>query len=66
MDCRDDSEERQQRGMGVGLSGHRIEDHMGLANKGVREEAVGESRGICSRDTNILTLYRRRSDGGTR
>ena len=48
----------------MGLGGRGIRDHGTLDNKGVRKVAAGNNRGICSRDINILTLYRRIADGG--
>ena len=63
-DCGDDSEEGHQQGMGVGLGGYGIGYHGYLANKVVRKESEGKNHGICSRETNIKTLYRRKSCGG--
>ena len=48
--------------MRVGLSGRGIGDHVDLADKGVRKEAAGNNHMICSGETNIQTLYRRRAD----
>ena len=45
--------------MGVFLGGNVIGYHRALFNKGVREEAENDNSGICSRETNIITLYRR-------
>ena len=50
--------------MGVSLSVCRVGDYRGVVNKGVCEEAAGNNRRICIRDTNIQTLYTRRADGG--
>ena len=44
------------------LVGHSIRDHRDMADKVVCEEAVGNNRGICSRETNIQNLHRRRAD----
>ena len=63
MDYGDDREEGQLRGMGMGLGGHVIGDHGYLANKIVHEEAAGNNCIICSRETNIQTVYRIRADG---
>ena len=48
----------------MGLGGRGIGDHKALADKLVREEAAGDNHRICSRETNIQNLYRRRPDGG--
>ena len=48
MDCGDDSKEGQQRGMGVGLGGRGIGDHMDLDNKGVCKEKTGNNHGYVS------------------
>ena len=48
----------------MGLGGCGIGDHGPLANKGVRKDVTGKNRVICSRETNIKTLYRCRSYGG--
>ena len=50
--------------MGVQLGRRRIGDRGSLDDKGVCEEAAGNNCGICSRDTNIKTLYRYRVYGG--
>ena len=50
--------------MGVVLSGSGIGDHGALENKGVRKYVEGENCGICSRETNMLILYRQKADGG--
>ena len=50
--------------MGVSLGGRGIGDNLDLNNKGLREEAAGKNCGICSRETNIQTLYSHRADGG--
>ena len=50
--------------MGVGLSDRGIVDHGVMADKGVHKEVEGNNIRICSRETNIQNLYRRRSNGG--
>ena len=50
--------------MVVGLGGCGIGDHRDLDDKGIHKEAACNNGVICSRYTNILTLYRRRADGG--
>ena len=59
-DCGNNSEEGIWRGTGMGLSGRRVGCYMYLADKGVRDEVAGNSIGVCSRDTDIMFLYRRR------
>ena len=49
---------------GKGLGELGIEDNRALAYKEVCEYVTGNNRGICIRETNIQTLYRRRADGG--
>ena len=49
---------------GKGLGELGIEDNRDLAYKEVCEYVTGNNRGICIRETNIQTLYRRRADGG--
>ena len=48
----------------MGLGGRGIGDHKALADKVVREEAAGDNHRICSRETNIISLYRRIPGGG--
>ena len=48
----------------MGLGGHGIRYNGDLADKGVHKEAEGDNSEICSRETNILTLYMCRADGG--
>ena len=48
----------------MGLDGCVIVDHRDLDDTRVRKEAAGKNRRICSRATNLKTLYRRRADGG--
>ena len=50
--------------MGFGIGGLGAGGNKDLENKGVCEEAAGDNCGICSRETNIRNLYRRRADGG--
>ena len=64
MDCGNDSKEGRRWGIGVGIGGRGIGCHSDLVNKGVCEEASGKNCRVCSRETNIRALYRRRSDGG--
>ena len=47
------SEEGRHRGMGVVLSGHGTGYHRDLDDKGVREEATGNNRVVCIRETSI-------------
>ena len=60
----DDSKEGRRRGMLVGLGECGIGDHMYLDNKGIHKEEACNNGVICSRYTNIRTLYRRRAYGG--
>ena len=48
----------------MGCGGRSIGDHVDLSDKGVHEEKAGKNCRICSRDTNVKTLYRRSADGG--
>ena len=48
----------------MGLSGCGVGYHGSVDGKGVFEDATGDNRGFCSRDTNIQTFYRRRADVG--
>ena len=64
MDFGDKIKEGRRQGMGVSLGECRIVCHRALSDKGVREEVAGNNRVICSRETNIQTLYRRIADGG--
>ena len=50
--------------MGVGLDGRGIGYYGALDNKGVYEEATRKYYIIYSRETNIISLYRRRNYGG--
>ena len=42
--------------MGVVLGGRGIQDHMDLANKGVRKDVSGKNQGVCIRETDIKNL----------
>ena len=48
----------------MGVGGCAIGDHGALDDKEVRKEALGNNRVICSSDTNVRNLYRRREDVG--
>ena len=50
--------------MGVVLSRRGVGVYRDLADKGVREEAAGNNRGLCSGDTDIRTFHRRIEDEG--
>ena len=67
QDCKTDfgkeCKEGQRWGIRVDLGGHGIGYKGALADKGVREGAEGNNLGVCSRDNNIQTLYRRRVYG---
>ena len=62
-DFGNDSEEGKWRGMVLGLGGISAGHNRDLYNKGVHEEEAGKNGEICSRDTNIQTLYSIREDG---
>ena len=50
--------------MGVGLGGRGVGSYRDFSDKGFHEEAAGNNRGVCTRDTNIQNLYRGREAGG--
>ena len=50
--------------MVVGLGGCGIGNYRYLFDKVLHEEAAGNNRGVCTRDTNIQNLYRGREAGG--
>ena len=53
MYCRNDSKEGKQQGMGLGLAECSVEGKLDMADKGVREEAIGKIFGLCSTEADI-------------
>ena len=45
------------------LGVHGFGGNMYFSNKRLREEAAGNNRGVCCRESNIKTLYGSREDG---
>ena len=50
--------------MGVGLGGCGAGGDRSLNDNGVCAEAAGKNCGVCHREANIQTVYRRREGGG--
>ena len=50
--------------MGVGLGGCGAGGDRALADKIVHAEVAGKNCGVCHREDNLRTMYRRGEDGG--
>ena len=50
----------------MGLVGRGIVSYRDLEDKGLCEEEAGNNHGLCSRETNIITVYRRIEDVGVK
>ena len=62
--CEDDGVKGKQLGMGVGLVGCDARFIMNLDDKVVDEYSVSNNCGVCHREADMKTMYRRGEDGG--